>query len=468
MRTPPTLPVAAVDTPPEKSLLPPAARGRDTKAAAHPPESDSDLDEEALWAEARAAALADRSCSDSDVGDSSSPSSSDDDAPRRGRGRASFRLPNGDVHVCRRGVACPYLVSNQDRIMVCSYTGVEHGAEMTHEAFDLSNGIGQRTADQDALCGETVHGKYVRRADPVAASRAAYDAAEMLDEESTHFSALSSMGSAALPVRERQRKRMALCVGENAASGRPRASRSGKRNVSDHRACQNLQKEAEDVLCKLINYQRASSFKQKRQEGRARSRKAAADPRACDRDSVYRESVRRYACECAARGVAAELDTLHDLSLMADAASRRAREEAAGQQAGGVRTAKFRRLAASLVVALWAAMCSTPHMQRTRRGSDAYRPYVCGVFYGMKRSVQLQCGGVLVPACPQLAAALPQLRTTGGNSVAKTLHSSAHRGLCTLSRCIASVPVAQQRVVFADVLRIAKTFDSTIFRSSDV
>ena len=113
-------------------------------------------------------------------------------------------------------------------------------------------------------------------------------------------------------------------------------------------------------------------------------------------------------------------------------------------------------------------MCNTPYMKKTRRGNDAYRPFVCGVLYGMKRSVQMQCGGVLVPACPQLAAALPQLRGTGGNQLAKTLHSSAHRGLCTLSRCITSVPSAQQRAVFADALRIAKTFGETTFKSSDV
>jgi len=38
----------------------------------------------------------------------------------------------------------------------------------------------------------------------------------------------------------------------------------------------------------------------------------------------------------------------------------------------------------------------------------------------------------------------------------------------TLSRCITSVPAAQQRAVFADVLKIAKTFNDTVFRSSDV
>jgi hypothetical protein len=430
------------------------------------PEPESEPDEEAIWAQARAAAEEERGLSESDAEPEAS--DSEDDEPPRRRGRAMARLPNGDLHVCRPGLHCPFLVPNEDRIMVCQYTGIEHGPETTFEFFDLSNGLGQRTGDKDALCGEPQHGKWTRRADPLAASRAAFEYADTWEEKDTEFSVLCSLKCDAAPLGKKQPKRGALCVGEKADAEPSRRCRSNKRNVTDQHSCQNLQNEAGAVLGKLINYDRVSSFKRKPEEGKTQRSKPPVDPRMCDRSFVLGASVKRYVRECAAKGVAPELDTLHNLALMADAMSRKAREEAAEQQCGGIRTAKFRKLVGSLVVALWAAMCTTPYMKKTRRGNDAYRPYVCGVLYGMKRSVQLQGGGVLVPACPQLAAALPQLRGTGGNQMAKTLHSSAHRGLCTISRCIASVPAEQQHIVFGDVLKIAKTFDSTVFRSSDV
>jgi hypothetical protein len=80
----------------------------------------------------------------------------------------------------------------------------------------------------------------------------------------------------------------------------------------------------------------------------------------------------------------------------------------------------------------------------------------------------LKDGTVLLPTCPQLAAALPVLRGTGGNAMAKTLHSSSHRGLCTLSRCIASVPQKDQKKVFETVIRCAERFSSQTFSKFDI
>ena len=482
MKTPPTVLLPPRGTPSPKALPPPAIpaikRKLDSPSSAidlharsvprlSPSGPESEPDEEALWAEARTAAEEERGFSESDA-EPEVESSDSDDEPLRMRGRAMARLPNGDLHVCRPGVHCPFLVPNEDRMLVCQYTGIEHAPETTHEFFDLSNGLGQRTGDQDALCGEPQYGKWTRRADPLAASRAAFSYADTLEEKDTEFSILCTLKYEATPLGKKQPKRGALCVGEKAEEEQSRRHRSNKRNVTGQHACQALQNEAEAVLGKLINYDRASSFKHKPEEGRTHRTNPPVDPRMYDRGFVMDTSVKRYVRECMAKGVAPELDTLHNLSLMSDTISRKARDEAAKQESGGIRTAKFRKLVGSLVVALWAAMCATPYMTKTKRSNDAYRPYVCGVLYGMKRSVQLPGGGVLVPACPQLAAALPQLRGTGGNQMAKMLHSSAHRGLCTISRCIASVPAEQQCIVFGDVLKIAKTLDSTVFRSSDV
>ena len=476
MKTPPTVSASLNDIPSPMALPSPAiSRKRkmgspcstvDLSLEARPSSPTLDLNEEAIWEQARAAREEAGHLSDVE----SEPESTDSecDEPRRKRGSAMARLPDGDIHVCRPGNKCPFLAPNDDRIMVCQYTGVEHGPETTFEFFDLSNGLGQRTGDQDATCGEPQHGKWIRRIDPVVASRQAFDAADMFDEEGTHHLAYRSNSDAAAPLRNAKAKRGALCVGEEAPRESTRRLRSNKRNVTDQHSCQNLHSEAQAVLGKLINYDRTSSFKRKPDDSKTRRSKPCVDPRMQDRSFVFRASVKRYVRECISSGTAPHLNTLHNLALMADHVSQKARDEAAAQGSSAIRTAKFRRLVGSLVVALWAAMCNTPYMINSKRGNDAYRPFVCGVLYGMKRSVKLQCGGVLIPACPELAAALPQLRGTGGNLMAKTLHSSAHRGVCTLSRCIASVPAAQQRIVFGDVLKITTTFDSTVFRSSDV
>ena len=160
----------------------------------------------------------------------------------------------------------------------------------------------------------------------------------------------------------------------------------------------------------------------------------------------------RADCSRAQRSFFSRHDTLRPLFLLArrlflkdtSACSNRQLSLSPGDE---LRTAKFRTSFSGIVVALWSACCRTPYMQNARRGTDAYRPFVCGVIYASKRGVTLNDGSVVVPTCPQLAEALPQLRGTGGNAHAKTLHSSSHRGLCTLSRCIASVPQNKQRDV---------------------
>jgi hypothetical protein len=160
---------------------------------------------------------------------------------------------------------------------------------------------------------------------------------------------------------------------------------------------------------------------------------------------------------------------VHDLSLAAQRVSAQARADASVERdCGGsfVRTARFRSLCSSLVVALWTAACETSYMQDN--SADAFRPFCCGVYYATKRGLKLDDGTVLVPRCPQLAAALPALRGTGGNSLAKTLHSSSHRGLCTLSRAIASVPAGEQARVFAQPARVAREFEKAAFSSRDV
>jgi hypothetical protein len=375
------------------------------------------------------------------------------------------RLPCGDVHVCGGSVECKFLEATNGK-MVCKYSGIEYGEDDSNdEFFDLNGGIGKKSGDPDQSCGEPTYGKYTKRPDPLAASKAAYAASMLMDESELPIYIKSE---AQKRCDSRNTKRGALCVGESAPNSNKRG-RSSKKNINDRDTCINLVLEAESVLGKLINYEKASSYKRRKPENVRISRTCPPpDPRMCDEAFVFNASLRKYVKNCINMGVAPNIDTLSNLAIMAQEVSMKARSAAVVSTGDELRTAKFRSAYSGIVVALWAACCKTPYMKNAKRGADAYRPFACGIIYASKRGVFLDDGTVVIPKCPELAAALPELRGTGGNSLAKTLHSSSHRGLCTLSRCIASVKDTERKRAFADVTRMARQFMSLSFRKCDI
>lgn len=424
-------------------------------------EERSEIDMDSIWEDAMQCRAA--------MTQSSSEDSSEDEwdaGPVRRKSKpVMVKLPCGDIHICGAGYACPYQIPNEDHVMVCMYTGVEFGPEHTDEYFDLNGGTGKKSGDPDQSCGEPVHGKWGKRQDPFAASRAAFQAAGSFDEDDSDYLKVMAMKSE--PARKPS-KRGALCVGEDAPTQSYKRGRASKRNTTDRCTMVSLLTEAESVITKLVNYDRASSYKQKAQGDKVERKRPPPDPRMCDEKFVFNTSVKKYVRGCLANGTAPNMDAIHNLSLMAQTISARARAEAAESNSDAVRTVKFRTACANLIVSLWSAVCCSPYMENSKKGGDAYRPFICGCIYAFKRGVTLKDGTVLIPTCPQLAAALPVLRGTGGNAMAKTLHSSSHRGLCTLSRCIASVPVDEQHNVFDTVIRCAQRFSSQTFTKNDI
>ena len=331
------------------------------------------------------------------------------------------------------------------------------------EFFDLNGGTGKKSATRTrAASRSTASGSGFNAA---SVSHCAYEDAEResWDDEAEAWD-LAAAKEAPPRQRHSRRRRGARCVGEcgdgngdgvmgatDGSCGSGKRSRLSKKNTMSGRMMANLLSEAEQVLTKLINYDRSISFKQKRTDDRIERKRPPPDPRMCDERFVFAASVRKYVKTCLITGTPPSLDALHNLSLMAKHVSARAQAEAQASDVDALRTAKFRKACASLIVCLWAAVCSTPYMQVAKRGTDAFRPFVCGCIYGFKRGVTLSDGSVLVPTCPQLASALPALRGTGGNQLAKTLHSSSHRGLCTLRLHV--VPAADQATVFESVVR---------------
>lgn len=394
---------------------------------------------------------------------------SDDDIESYAQTRSSpiiAKMPCGDFHVCQLGKPCPFLFPNEDRLMVCLYTGIEHGPEVTTEMFDLNGGSDKKSGDPDQTCGNLIYGKWNKRVDPGKASKLAFEMASRISDSDL---VQCSTNQYIRPVHDKI-KRGALCVGEeNDKTGVKRQRNGCKKQVTDNDTRCQLQSEAVVVITKLIDHKRSSTFKRASPIGKLDRKCAPVDPRMCDHKFVFNKSLRRYLKNCSMALKAPSLDTIHNIALMAQEASKSAQKYQDNKSASdSIRSAKFRNLCASLVVSLWSAACSSPYMSNAKRGTDAYRPFICGVLYGFKRGVTLDDGTVLIPTCPQLAQALPVLRGTGGNTTAKTLHSSSHRGLCTLSRCIASVPKVKQESVFRSTARIAQQFSKQTFTRADI
>lgn len=391
--------------------------------------------------------------------------SSDDEefAPVTTANPVSVKLPNGDIHVCCVGRRCEFLICNEDRLLVCKYTGIEHGSECIDEFFDLCGGIGKKCGDPDANCGETVFGKYTKRIDPVIASKRAWQEADKIGEDD--IGAFVNPDDASAVTTQ---KRGALCVGESVNTSSNKRPRSSKKNVSSRATCTNLMLEAQNVYKKLIDFEKCKNFSSKGEGSRDR-RRERQNSKLQDEGVVRAAAIKRYVKLCLATWTAPTLSTIHDICLHAQQVALDARRAATpNDDSSTLRTIKFRTSIASFIVTLWTSVCASPYMlNQPKRGTDGFRPFVAGVLYTTKRGLCLYDGTVLVPRCDILASALPALRGAGNNTIAKTLHSSSHRGVCTLSRCLSSVPQEEQKRLFASAIESAARFNSHVFSSCD-
>ena len=345
------------------------------------------------------------------------------------------KLPCGDIHICGKQMHCPYLEVNDDNMLVCRYTGIEHGPEDTSEFFDINGGRLKSTNDTDMLSGACLSAR--RKYDPIAASRVAFDAADQFTD--TDFVAYTDhLHSAKLSKKSTLCSRAALCVGESNPISKQSNSRDrfAKQNVQSQRIRATLQKEAEWVINQLLNFRKPElSFECK---------------------------LRRHIRSCRLAGHSIDLDTIHNISLECSS------KKNIQYDNGAIKTVKFLTHCSSLILTLWIAICTTPYMSNAKKNNRSYRPFISGVLYATKRGVQLFSGTIVIPKCTALASALPTVRKTGESSVTKTLHSSSHRGMRLILKSIASVPKSDQHQHFADSIALAARFKIVIFSSSDL
>jgi len=177
-------------------------------------------------------------------------------------------------------------------------------------------------------------------------------------------------------------------------------------------------------------------------------------------DAMLIAVVRRYIKECQGRN---EPPSMHDLHSICYGL----RKQLAKQHSNATISSscarrrwwyiRVRDSIARLAVSLWRNMLLTPYMQTSRRSHDGFKQFVVGVTYGLRRGVTLSSGVVLIPQCEQICNALPNMRSPRDKRAKNApFKMSAHRGLCTFHRAMASVEVGDQDAFWGETARIAK------------
>ena len=318
-------------------------------------------------------------------------------------------------------------------MLVCKYTGVEHGPHDTSNLFDL-NGGNYEKKHRNLHSGAGCHKR--KKQDQITASILAYNASSQFTD--TDVVAYSDHNSSNCGMKHVKNGRTALCVGQSAVifSKSNRRDRFGKQNVQSNQIRATLRKEAEFVINKLLNY------------------------KTCELS--FEDALKKHIHSCKMCGSPIDFDTMHNIWL---AYNKNKRDD---NDSSAVKTIKFQTHCVSLVLALWIAICGTPYFLNSEQGEHSYRSFVCGVLYATKRGVQLSDGTYVIPKCVALASVLPTLRQTTADSVAKTLKLSNSRGIRTIIHSIASVQKDCQHTQFADSIKLASCFQTTKFSPRDI
>lgn len=158
-----------------------------------------------------------------------------------------------------------------------------------------------------------------------------------------------------------------------------------------------------------------------------------------------RAIVEMYIKDCARQNVCPHMHTLHDMLLAADLSKISKTQQGSIAKECHARSnwyLRTRRAFACLVCDIWRLSLKTSYMLTARRSQDGFRQFGMGILYATIRGLFLVDGSTLVPRCPIIANNLPNLRSRRNSSCGKlsrSLRLSAHKGLCTVHRVIASV-----------------------------
>lgn len=355
-----------------------------------------------------------------------------------------IRLEDGDIHLCDS--SCPYAVAEKDGDLVCPLSGrvVSHVAV---ERTDYSTGRSTWSADPD-MQGGGANGNVAwrKKIDKAAASRQAHRLSEQINDSEMPAAKASNLK----PIHA---KRGALCVDEKLdADSRQKRTRVSKKHIESNEQISNMVAEASAIFSKLMLAKRTTSASE---EGKTPPKTS----KLTDATMLFEAALKKYAKEVAERKSLPCIDDVHNIRLAVDAIVRRETQKEAETHESAAqlfKSIRFREIASRLAVSLWRAACATPYMKKIKRGGDSFRPFVVGVFYSMKRGLNMSDGTVLVPSLAGFQNAFPTQREITCHAPTKALHASSHRGLCSIHRSLASLSLEEQLSTFNSCIRLVK------------
>ena len=216
----------------------------------------------------------------------------------------------------------------------------------------------------------------------------------------------------------------------------------------------NLVSEAASVYTKLMASKSSTAPLSSSSSG---SSSQNIDTRLLNASALFQSALNKYLREMNESGRQPLMDDIHNISLAVQEVVSTTQQRLKGArtaEAERFKSIRFREVVSRLAVSLWRGACQTPYMGKARRGGDSFRPFCIGVYYSLKRGLTLSDGTVLVPAFELFQHALPSAKEIASNPASKALHASSHRGLCSIHRCIASIDIETQHVIFGPALRL--------------
>lgn len=375
-------------------------------------------------------------------------------------GGVVMRTLDGSFHVCT-GISCPYAVQDKDseKHWMCSLTGklISTCVESSHDAS--WTGRSCSSADPDMHSGAVKPRAWKTKRDAFTDSARAYSQHQSISIDEPVFEGASVAAPSDAVVK---RGAPSILEIDEQAVERQRAQKASKRALtldsSNVRA--RLLGEASTVARRLL-----STLEGVTVAVEAIAKVGDQDPRLTDYDYVLQVGLQRYVQRCIKERCAVHLNTIHDVCIRANAFVKKRRKQAAMRE----RIGKIKKIAmdgrtielcASLIVAIWNAVCISSYFLRHQAG-DSFKPFSAGVLYAFKRGLWLQNGVLIIPQLTDLSDQLPVLRSSIATQQAKQLQASSHKGLCALHKAISSVGSmeddARQRVLdrFSVASRIA-------------
>jgi hypothetical protein len=390
------------------------------------------------------------------------------------------RLDDGSYHVCA-GMSCPFMEQSEDsgRHYLCGKSGLYVGSHIDskHDASWTGRSCG--SADPDMASGAVKIRTWKTKRDIFNDSVRAYDRSSKISIDEHAYMPPKQYDSSGNVIESEKggtddgqpSKRGAPCICDidEKAVAEHKLNKANKRaNVvhnADVRA--RLLAEAAHVARKLLATLEGV-------HAASAQPPAAHDPKYENYDFVLQVGIRRHISRCKEMNEQVKLSTIHDICITSNAFVKQRRRDAAKRE----RAIKARVIAtdgrtidlcATLVVAMWSAVCLTPHFMKQISG-DSFKPFAAGIMYALKRGVWLPSGVMIIPQLEDLSDQLPVLRSTVASATAKQLQASSHKGLCAIHKAISSIDRMSdpEKLAVGDRLSVASTIAHDLKRHATI